>query len=83
MLSSLPRGVLDTQLGTEARTIDERIINSVFWVSEKATVLAVFSENLSIFTAINFDYILMNINSCQIGNMHSGKDIVVKLSWLQ
>ena len=24
--------------------------------------------------------ILMNINSCQIGNMHSGKDIVVKLS---
>ena len=24
--------------------------------------------------------ILMNINSCQIGNMHSGKDIVVELS---
>ena len=27
--------------------------------------------------------ILMNINSCQIGNMHWGKDIVVKLSWLR
>ena len=28
----------------------------------------------------NIWLILMNINSCQIGNMHSGKDIVVKLS---
>ena len=27
--------------------------------------------------------ILKNVNSCQIGNMHSGKDIVVKLSWLR
>ena len=27
--------------------------------------------------------ILININSCQIGNVHSGKDIVVKLFWLR